>query len=129
VIPALNRDGDCLSDLVLALFGSIAGAESVLLSLDDELRPLVVMAEHRTELRRHSWEERRESDAMLLACAAVLDHAADGEGTSALVKAALAIRDSTLKVAEAGIRTSILVAPLNLRGRGCGLEHLAHRSH
>src|SRR5580704_4485856 len=35
VIPALNRDGDCLSDLVLALFGSIAGAESVLLALDD----------------------------------------------------------------------------------------------
>ena len=29
VIPALNRDGDCLSDLVLAMFGSITGAESV----------------------------------------------------------------------------------------------------
>ena len=38
VIPGLNRDGDLLSDLVLPLFGSIAGAESVLLSLDDELR-------------------------------------------------------------------------------------------
>ena len=38
VIPALNRDGDCLSDFVLPLFGSIAGAESVLLSFDDELR-------------------------------------------------------------------------------------------
>ena len=33
-IPCLNRDGDLLSDLVLPLFGSIAGAESVLLSLD-----------------------------------------------------------------------------------------------
>jgi len=32
VIPTLNRDGDCLSDLVLAMFGSIAGAESVLLA-------------------------------------------------------------------------------------------------
>ncbi|HTU82803.1 MAG TPA: isocitrate/isopropylmalate family dehydrogenase, partial [Candidatus Acidoferrales bacterium] len=32
VIPALNRDGDCLSDLVMQLFGSIAGAESVLLA-------------------------------------------------------------------------------------------------
>ena len=31
VIPCLNRDGDLLSDLVLPLFGSIAGAESVLL--------------------------------------------------------------------------------------------------
>ena len=29
VVPALNRDGDCLSDLVLPMFGSIAGAESV----------------------------------------------------------------------------------------------------
>jgi isocitrate/isopropylmalate dehydrogenase len=32
VIPALNRDGDCLSDLVMPMFGSIAGAESVLLA-------------------------------------------------------------------------------------------------
>ena len=37
VIPALNRDGDCLSDLVMPMFGSIAGAESVLLAFDDEL--------------------------------------------------------------------------------------------
>src|SRR5690242_14026719 len=36
VIPCLNRDGDLLSDLVLPLFGSIAGAESVLLALDGE---------------------------------------------------------------------------------------------
>ena len=39
VIPCLNRDGDLLSDLVLPLFGSIAGAESVLLALDPELQP------------------------------------------------------------------------------------------
>ncbi|MGH2923093.1 MAG: isocitrate/isopropylmalate family dehydrogenase, partial [Solirubrobacterales bacterium] len=45
VIPSLNRDGDLLSDLVLPLFGSIAGAESILLALDDELRPAVAMAE------------------------------------------------------------------------------------
>ena len=45
VIPCLNRDGDLLSDLVLPLFGSIAGAESVLLALDDELRAEVAMAE------------------------------------------------------------------------------------
>ena len=38
VIPSLNRDGDLLSDLVLPLFGSIAGAESVLLALDDRAR-------------------------------------------------------------------------------------------
>ena len=45
MIPCLNRDGDLLSDLVLPLFGSIAGAESVLLALDDELRAEVAMAE------------------------------------------------------------------------------------
>jgi isocitrate dehydrogenase len=32
VIPALNRDGDILSDLVLPLFGSIAGSESLLVA-------------------------------------------------------------------------------------------------
>ncbi|WP_029215388.1 isocitrate/isopropylmalate family dehydrogenase [Kallotenue papyrolyticum] len=45
VIPALNRDGDCLSDLVMQMFGSIAAAESLLLAFDDELNPKVVMAE------------------------------------------------------------------------------------
>lgn len=45
VVPALNRDGDCLSDMVLPLFGSIAGAESVVLSFDDDVRASVVMAE------------------------------------------------------------------------------------
>lgn len=45
VIPALNRDGDCLSDFVLQMFGSIAGAESLLLSFDEAWQPAVVMAE------------------------------------------------------------------------------------
>ena len=105
VMPALNRDGDCLSDLVLALFGSIAGAESVLLSLDDDLRPLVVMAEapHGTAPSLMG-KNVANPMAMLLACAAVLDHAADRRGV-ALAEAAVAIRDSTLKVAEEGIRT------------------------
>ena len=45
VIPALNRDGDCLSDLVMPMFGSIAGAESVLLAFDDDYEVDVAMAE------------------------------------------------------------------------------------
>src|ERR671918_3159297 len=36
VIPALNRDGDILSDLVLPLFGSIAGSESLLVAFDED---------------------------------------------------------------------------------------------
>ena len=39
VIPTLNRDGDLLSDLVMGLFGSIAGAESLLLAWMMSLRP------------------------------------------------------------------------------------------
>jgi isocitrate dehydrogenase (NAD+) len=45
VIPALNRDGDCLSDMVLQMFGSIAGAESLLIALDEDENPQIVMAE------------------------------------------------------------------------------------
>ena len=55
VIPSLNRDGDCLSDLVMQLFGSIAGAESILLAFDEDLQPATVMAEapHGTAPRLH----------------------------------------------------------------------------
>jgi len=105
VIPALNRDGDCLSDLVLAMFGSIAGAESVLLSLDDELRPTVAMAEapHGTA---PSLEGKNVANpmAMLLACAAALDHAPDA-GDGGVAAAAFAIREATLGAAADGIRT------------------------
>jgi isocitrate/isopropylmalate dehydrogenase len=45
VIPTLNRDGDCISDLVMQMFGSIAGAESLLISLDEDENPCTVMAE------------------------------------------------------------------------------------
>src|SRR4051812_19628890 len=45
VIPSLNRDGDCLSDMVMPMFGSIAGAESILLAFDDDYGVDVAMAE------------------------------------------------------------------------------------
>src|SRR4030095_9853074 len=45
VIPTLNRDGDLVSDLVLQMFGSIAGSESLVLAFDDTLQVKVVMAE------------------------------------------------------------------------------------
>jgi len=104
VVPALNRDGDCLSDLVLALFGSIAGAESVLLALDDELRPVVAMAEapHGTAPSLMG-KNVANPMAMLLACAAVLDHAARGD--AAVAEAAAAIRLATLGAAADGVRT------------------------
>src|SRR5437899_7073066 len=45
VIPALNRDGDILSDLVLPLFGSIAGSESLLVAFESDFEPAAIMAE------------------------------------------------------------------------------------
>src|SRR6266852_4089869 len=46
VIPTLNRDGDLGSDLVLRLFGTIAGSESLVLGFDESAsRVKVVMAE------------------------------------------------------------------------------------
>ena len=46
VIPALNRDGDLLSDLILQMFGSIAGSESLVLALDESATQVeTVMAE------------------------------------------------------------------------------------
>jgi isocitrate dehydrogenase (NAD+) len=78
VIPALNRDGDLLSDLVLPLFGSIAGAESVLLGLDADDRTTVAMAEapHGTAPALLG-KDVANPMAMILAVAAVLHHAAE----------------------------------------------------
>src|SRR5947209_16734488 len=75
VIPALNRDGDLLSDLVLQLFGSIAGAESLLISFDEEFRTKVVMAEapHGTAPRLFG-KNIANPMAMILAAGSLLGH-------------------------------------------------------
>ena len=102
VIPCLNRDGDLLSDLVLPLFGSIAGAESVLLALDDELRPKVAMSEapHGTAPALEG-KDVANPMGMILAGAAVL-HYAGAEAQSQ------AIYDAVLDTVAAGIKTSDL---------------------
>ena len=78
VIPALNRDGDCLSDLVMPLFGSIAGAESVLLAFDDDYEPRAVMAEapHGTAPALQG-KDIANPMAMILAAAALLHYAGE----------------------------------------------------
>jgi isocitrate/isopropylmalate dehydrogenase len=45
VIPTLNRDGDLLSDMILQMFGSIAGSESLVLAFHDAMQVKVVMTE------------------------------------------------------------------------------------
>jgi isocitrate/isopropylmalate dehydrogenase len=105
VIPCLNRDGDLLSDLVLPLFGSIAGAESVLLALDEDLRTTVAMAEapHGTAPALEG-KDIANPMGMILAAAALLRYAADAgaEGADAV---SAAIYESVLGATAAGIRT------------------------
>ena len=105
VIPALNRDGDCLSDLVMPLFGSIAGAESVLLALDDDYEPTAVMAEapHGTAPALQG-KNIANPMAMILAAAALLHYAAaqDNEGADT---ASRAIYESALEATATGVRT------------------------
>jgi isocitrate dehydrogenase (NAD+) len=105
VIPSLNRDGDCLSDLVMQLFGSIAGAESVLLSFDESLKPNVVMSEapHGTAPRLFG-KNVANPMAMILAAAALLSYMEDKRAASA----SRAIYESTLETVHEGLATSDL---------------------
>jgi len=105
VIPALNRDGDCLSDLVMPMFGSIAGAESVLLAFDEDLRTTVAMAEapHGTAPSLFG-KDIANPMAMILAAGAVLRYAAEG-GHEGAETASRAIYEATLETVAAGIRT------------------------
>jgi isocitrate dehydrogenase (NAD+) len=108
VIPCLNRDGDLLSDLVLPLFGSIAGAESILLALDDDLRTTVAMAEapHGTAPALQG-KDVANPMAMILAGAALLHHAAE-LGAEGAEEASKAVYASVLEATAAGIRTTDL---------------------
>jgi isocitrate/isopropylmalate dehydrogenase len=105
VIPALNRDGDCLSDLVMPMFGSIAGAESVLLAFDDDFTTLVAMAEapHGTAPALQG-KDLANPMAMILAVGAVLHYAAD-KGFEGAERASRAIYESVLEAAGSGVRT------------------------
>jgi isocitrate dehydrogenase (NAD+) len=106
VIPALNRDGDILSDLVLPLFGSIAGAESLLVAFDDDEpeRLTAVMAEaaHGTAPALLG-KNIANPMAMILAAAAVLGYAGDEAQ-----QPARAIREAALEAVAQGVRTADL---------------------
>jgi len=105
VIPTLNRDGDCISDLVMQMFGSIAGAESLLISLDEDENPETVMAEapHGTA---PSLEGKNVANpmAMILAGAALLTFFHDEEAS----RASRAIYEATFESILDGVRTADL---------------------
>jgi isocitrate/isopropylmalate dehydrogenase len=104
VIPALNRDGDILSDLVLPLFGSIAGSESLLIAFDEDYVPDAVMAEaaHGTA---PALEGKNVANpmAMILGGAALL-----GYGGEDAQQAGRAIREACLEAVSEGVRTADL---------------------
>jgi isocitrate dehydrogenase (NAD+) len=104
VIPTLNRDGDILSDLVLPLFGSIAGSESLLVAFDDDYVPDALMAEaaHGTAPALYG-KDVANPMAMILAGAALLAHA-DEEAQ----QAGRAIREACLEAVSEGTRTADL---------------------
>ncbi len=104
VIPSLNRDGDVLSDLVLPLFGSIAGAESLLVAFDEDQVPDAVMAEaaHGTAPALQG-KNVANPMAMILAAASLLGY---GDERSQL--AGRAIREASLEAVADGVRTADL---------------------
>jgi isocitrate/isopropylmalate dehydrogenase len=105
VIPALNRDGDILSDLVLPLFGSIAGSESLLVAFDEDYVPRALMAEaaHGTAPSLEG-KDVANPMAMILAAAALLGQA-DAEHAQ---QAGRAIRESALEAVADGVKTADL---------------------
>jgi isocitrate dehydrogenase (NAD+) len=105
VIPALNRDGDILSDLVLPLFGSIAGSESLLVAFNDDYTPRALMAEaaHGTAPALFG-KNVANPMAMILASAALLSHIDDDEARAA----GRAVREACLEAVSAGVRTADL---------------------
>ncbi|RMG99585.1 MAG: isocitrate dehydrogenase [Chloroflexi bacterium] len=105
VIPCLNRDGDLMSDMVLQMFGSIAGSESMVISMDDQGEVDCVMTEapHGTA---PALEGRNVANpmAMILAAAGLLSFMKEPEAK----RASRAIYEATLETVYDGIRTSDL---------------------
>jgi len=104
VIPALNRDGDILSDLVLPLFGSIAGSESLLVAFEEDFEPKTLMAEaaHGTAPSLRG-KDVANPMAMILAGAALL-----GYGDERAQQVGRAIREACLEAVSQGVRTADL---------------------
>jgi isocitrate/isopropylmalate dehydrogenase len=104
VIPALNRDGDILSDLVLPLFGSIAGSESLLVAFEEDYEPKALMAEaaHGTAPSLRG-KDVANPMAMILAGGALLAY-----GDERAQQVGRAIREACLEAVSQGVRTADL---------------------
>jgi isocitrate dehydrogenase (NAD+) len=110
VIPALNRDGDLLSEMVLQMFGSIAGSESLVLAFDENASEVkVVMAEapHGTAPTLYQ-KNLANPIAMILAGAALLGYIQ----TSKAERASRAIYEAVNEAVHEGKATTDLAGHL-----------------
>jgi isocitrate/isopropylmalate dehydrogenase len=106
VIPSLNRDGDLLSDMVLQMFGTIAGSESLVLGFDEtNTRVKTVMAEapHGTAPSLQG-KNIANPMAMILAAAALLTYFGAAEAD----RASRAVYESVFEAVFDGVKTSDL---------------------
>jgi isocitrate/isopropylmalate dehydrogenase len=105
VIPTLNRDGDLLSDMVLQMFGSIAGSESQVIAFNDEYHVKVVFTEapHGTAPALEG-KNIANPMAMILAGASILSYLQTPEAE----KASRAIYESVFEAVHAGQTTTDL---------------------
>jgi isocitrate/isopropylmalate dehydrogenase len=105
VIPTLNRDGDILSDLVIKMFGTIAGAESQVLGFNEDWSVRVVMTEapHGTAPSLQG-KNIANPMAMILAGAAMLSHVDE----PAYQRSSRAIYEATLEAVHQGVKTADL---------------------
>jgi isocitrate/isopropylmalate dehydrogenase len=87
------------------MFGSVAGAESVLLAFDDSYDTTVAMAEapHGTAPALEG-KDLANPLAMILACGALLGHAAERFG-AACERASRAVCEAALETVASGVRT------------------------
>jgi isocitrate/isopropylmalate dehydrogenase len=114
IIPALNRDGDLLSDMILQMFGSIAGSESLVLAFDETAAQVkVVMAEapHGTAPALEG-KDIANPMAMILAAAAVLNYASSKQAE----QAARAIYESVFEALHDGEATPDLGGKMSTTG-------------
>ena len=105
VIPALNRDGDTLSDLVMQMFGTIAGAESTLLAFDEAGAVKIAMTEAPNGTAP-ALEGKNVANpmAMILAIASLLGYMKDDHAR----QASRAVYESALEAVSDGVRTADL---------------------
>jgi isocitrate/isopropylmalate dehydrogenase len=105
VIPTLNRDGDLLSDMVLQMFGTIAGSESLVLAFDETSQVKVVMTEapHGTAPALEG-KNIANPMAMILAGAAILSYIQ----TPSAIQGSRAIYESVFEAVHDGNATTDL---------------------